>query len=48
VQQAVRRRANDLYEELQGDSSKATRAKLDFLEGVLARLDGGEECPDAV
>ena len=30
-------RANDLYEDLQGDSSKGTRIKLDFLERLLAR-----------
>jgi transcriptional regulator with XRE-family HTH domain len=32
---AVLRRANELYEELQGDSSKTTRAKLNFLEKLL-------------
>src|SRR5258708_685121 len=32
-------RATDLYEELQGNPSKTTRAKLDFLETVLARLE---------
>jgi DNA-binding XRE family transcriptional regulator len=37
VQDAVYLRANELYEELQGSSAKATRAKLDFLEGVLSR-----------
>jgi transcriptional regulator with XRE-family HTH domain len=47
VHQAVRTRANDLYEQLQGNPSKATRAKLDFLEGMLARLDEGR-CPDVV
>ena len=46
VHEAVRRRANELYDELQGNPSKTTRAKLDFLEQVLARLD--EERPDAV
>jgi transcriptional regulator with XRE-family HTH domain len=39
VHEAVRCRANELYEELQGNSSQATRAKLDFLEEVLARLE---------
>ena len=51
VHEAVRRRANDLYEELQVNPSKATRAKLDFLEGVLARLEEArveEGCPGAV
>jgi transcriptional regulator with XRE-family HTH domain len=46
VHEAVLRRATELYEELQGNPSKETRVKLDFLEGVLARLD--EERPDAV
>jgi hypothetical protein len=46
VHEALLRRATELYEELQGNSSKTTRAKLDFLEEVLARLD--EERPDAV
>ena len=32
-------RARELYEELQGNSSKTTRVKLDFLEAVLARLE---------
>jgi DNA-binding XRE family transcriptional regulator len=39
VQEAVHLRANELYEELQGSSSKATRTKLDFLEGVLSRSE---------
>jgi transcriptional regulator with XRE-family HTH domain len=46
VHEAVLRRATELYEELQGNPSKTTRAKLDFLEEVLARLD--EERPDTV
>jgi transcriptional regulator with XRE-family HTH domain len=29
--------ADELYQKLQGDSSRVTRAKLDFLEQVLAR-----------
>jgi transcriptional regulator with XRE-family HTH domain len=33
----VLERANELYEELQGDPSGATRAKLDFLEELLDR-----------
>jgi len=36
--EAVFQRANDLYEELQGDPSKTTRIKLDFLEQVLTRV----------
>src|SRR6266542_261915 len=39
VHQAVFRRACELYEELQGNSSRTTRIKLDFLEKVLDRLD---------
>ena len=39
AQDAVYLRANELYEELQGSSSKATRTKLDFLEGVLSRSE---------
>jgi len=39
VRDAVRERANELYEELQGDPSATTRVKLDFLEGILARDD---------
>lgn len=37
VQDSVFRRANDLYEELQGNSSPATKYKLDFLEDLLGR-----------
>src|SRR5437879_3272277 len=36
----VQRRVNELYEVLQGNPSKTTRVKLDFLEMVLARLGG--------
>jgi transcriptional regulator with XRE-family HTH domain len=39
VREAVRARANELYEELQGDASAATRVKLDFLEGILGKAD---------
>jgi len=46
VQQTLKSRTNELYEKLQGNPSKETRIKLDFLEGVLARLD--RERPDAV
>jgi hypothetical protein len=34
---AVLTRANELHEGLQGNSSRVTRAKLDFLEEVLRR-----------
>jgi transcriptional regulator with XRE-family HTH domain len=40
IKAAVLERANELYEQLQGEPSAATRAKLDFLEGLLARADG--------
>ena len=36
----VLRRVTELYDELQGNPSKETRIKLDFLETVLARLEG--------
>jgi DNA-binding XRE family transcriptional regulator len=39
VHEDLLRRATELYEELQGNPSKATRVKLDFLETVLARLE---------
>jgi DNA-binding XRE family transcriptional regulator len=39
VEQAVLARTNELYEELQGNPSKATRLKLDFLEGLIDRLE---------
>jgi DNA-binding XRE family transcriptional regulator len=35
----VLRRVSELYDELQGNPSKATRIKLDFLEAVQARLE---------
>jgi DNA-binding XRE family transcriptional regulator len=38
AEQVVLDRANELYEELQGDPSKTTRVKLDFLEVLIARL----------
>ena len=38
AEQLVLDRANELYEELQGDPSKSTRIKLDFLEVLIARL----------
>ena len=46
VHKALKYRTSELYERLQGNSSKVTRTKLDFLEGVLARLDRGD--PDTV
>jgi len=46
VQQTLKSRTNELYEQLQGNPSKVIRTKLDFLEGVLDRLD--REYPDAV
>ena len=39
IKREVLERARELYEELQGDNSVATRVKLDFLESVLARID---------
>jgi len=39
LHEAVLRRANELYEELQGNPSKTTRIKLDFLEQLLARSE---------
>jgi len=36
----------ELYEELQGNPSRATRAKLDFLENVLTRLDRKDMAAD--
>jgi DNA-binding XRE family transcriptional regulator len=40
IHEDVSRRVNELYEALQGNPAKTTRAKLDFLETVLARLEG--------
>src|SRR5689334_14117175 len=39
VREELKHRTNELYERLQGNGSKINRIKLDFLEGVLARLD---------
>ena len=39
ARETVRERANELYQELQGDPSATTRIKLDFLENFLARAD---------
>jgi DNA-binding XRE family transcriptional regulator len=39
AEQRVFARASELYEELQGDSSRTARIKLDFLEVLLARLE---------
>ncbi len=43
VREAVLARANELYEALQGNPSRVTRAKLDFLESVLTRTEGNHE-----
>src|SRR6266700_1819325 len=37
VYAAVLDRSDELYQDLQGNASRVTRAKLDFLEEVLAR-----------
>jgi len=37
VYAAVLDRADELYQDLQGNAARVTRAKLDFLEEVLAR-----------
>src|SRR5215471_5297069 len=39
VRDDVHRRTRELYDELQGNPSQTTRAKLDFLEKVLQRLE---------
>jgi len=39
IHEDVITRARELYEELQGDPSRTTRVKLDFLEAVLVRLE---------
>lgn len=36
---SIRVRASELYEALQGNPSKTTRLKLDFLERLLARIE---------
>jgi transcriptional regulator with XRE-family HTH domain len=46
IHEALRVRTNELYEELQGNPSKTTKMKLDFLEDVLARLDEQRDAPD--
>ena len=38
VYEFVLTHADELYQKLQGNSSRVTRAKLDFLEEVLARM----------
>jgi hypothetical protein len=40
IEQSVLDRANELYLQLQGDPSKSARMKLDFLEVLVARLEG--------
>jgi hypothetical protein len=42
---AVLERARILYDDLQGVPGKETKVKLDFLEGVLARLEGNAADP---
>ena len=39
IRDEVLRRVSELYDELQGNPSKETRVKLDFLETVLTRLE---------
>src|SRR5262249_26832184 len=39
AEEVVLNRAKELYEQLQGDPSKTTRIKLDFLEVLIARLE---------
>ena len=39
AERSVVARARQLYDELQGEPSKATRIKLDVLEALLARLE---------
>jgi transcriptional regulator with XRE-family HTH domain len=39
LHKAAFERANELYEELQGEPSKTTRAKLDFLEQFLEKAE---------
>ena len=39
VEQSVLARASELYDDLQGNPSKTTRVKLDFLETLIARLE---------
>lgn len=39
LQHAIRERASELYEVLQGDPSNATRLKLDLLERLLERIE---------
>ena len=39
LHEVVLQRANELYEELQGDPSKTTRIKLDFLEQLFDRSE---------
>ncbi|MDA9475070.1 hypothetical protein XI03_11275 [Bradyrhizobium sp. CCBAU 65884] len=42
----IRARANELYEELQGDPSNTTRLKLDFLERLLERVETKRVAPE--
>jgi len=43
VHEDLLRRTRELYEDLQGNPSKITRLKLDFLEKVIARLEKERE-----
>jgi len=42
IHKDVRRRVNELYEELQGNPGELTRKKLDFFEAVLARSEADD------
>ncbi|MDA9473446.1 hypothetical protein XI03_02730 [Bradyrhizobium sp. CCBAU 65884] len=42
---AVLARVSELYEELQGDPSRAARLKLDFLEQLLERVEANRLGP---
>ena len=43
IEESVLERTTELYNKLQGDSSKRARKKLDFLEEVLKRARGEDE-----
>ncbi|HSE37314.1 MAG TPA: helix-turn-helix transcriptional regulator [Blastocatellia bacterium] len=45
LHEGVLERASELYDGLQGDPSKATRLKLDFLEQLLDRVQGKRNEP---
>lgn len=48
VEDAVVARAYNLHERLQGDSSKVTRIRLDFLEHIIARARQRESTHSAI